>query len=72
MGSAIEKRWSASELEARPTISSNQFDNLKVDLGELRVWLSRMTVADGMPYNNQITVELLLNGRWSTFQQYKG
>ena len=68
---ANAKVWTLSELRARPTLSASQFDNLKVDLGEMRVWLSRMTVADGMPYNNQVTVEILLDGRWCTFQQYE-
>ena len=69
---ATAKVWSLTELRSRPTISAGQFDNLKIDLGELRVWLSRMTMADGAPYNNQVTVELLLDGRWCIFQQYEG
>ena len=53
-----------SYLESLPTIHSGHFDNLKVDTGSLRVWLSRCGVADGMPYDNQVTIEHLKNGRW--------
>lgn len=66
------KYWLAADLEDRETIHHGQFDNLKIDTGELRVWLSRMTVADGMPYDNQVTVEFLRNGRWEIVEQYEG
>lgn len=51
------------------TIHSGQYDNLKYDDGEFRVWVSRMTVDDGMEYNRQVTVEKLVNGRWETEQE---
>ncbi len=31
-----------------------------------RVWLSRMTIEDGQPYNNQVTIEHLTDTPYST------
>lgn len=66
------KYYSASSLRRRPTLSQGQFSNLKIDDGKHRIWLSRMTVADGMPYNNAIEVEALLDGVWTSVAQYPG
>ena len=57
-------------LEKLPTLHSGHFDNLKIKEGDVQVWLSRMTVADGMPYDNQVTVEKLVNGVWTTVDEY--
>lgn len=65
-------RPSAAELRRLPTISESQTDNLKIDNGRFRAWLSRMTTADGMPYNNQVTIEELQAGRWVTVEEYEG
>ena len=65
-------RYDATDLEAMPTLSTGQSDNLKVDDGTERVWLSRCTVADGEPYNNRITHEHLRNGRWEEGESYPG
>ena len=67
-----------------PTLTQGQTDDLKVHNWksrgrQLRVWLSRMTVEDGMPYNNQVTVEQYLPGNgkknwgwgWNTVYQYQ-
>ena len=64
--------YSAAELEAMPTLATSQADSLKVDTGDTRVWLSRCTVADGEPYNNKVTVEILKNGRWIIHDTYQG
>ena len=53
------------------TIESGHFDNLKHDDGKTRIWLSRMTVEDGMPYNNQVTVEKKKKGDWKKVDEYK-
>lgn len=66
------KHYRASSLRKLPTLATGQADNLKVDDGEIRVWLSRMTKADGMPYNGQVTVERLTDGRWITEEEYRG
>lgn len=41
-----------------PTIRQGQTDDLIYESQTKRVWRSRMTVADGMPYDDQITVEV--------------
>jgi hypothetical protein len=65
-------RYTAAELRDLPTLSQGQADDLKVQDGKIRVWLSRMTVEDGMPYDDQITIEQLVNGRWITIEEYPG
>ena len=65
------RRYTLAELEAMPTLSTGHTDDLKVDTGRTRVWLSRCTVADGEPYNNKVAIERLKGGRWvetSTYQ----
>lgn len=57
-------------LESLPTIARGQADDLKIESPLSRVWLSRMTVDDGMEYNNQVTEETLyapkyINGQWT-------
>ena len=66
------KRYTFKELDDMPTIHSGQYDNMKIDTGTTRVWLSRMSVEDGMPYNNQVVVEILEAGRWVTAEEYEG
>jgi hypothetical protein len=66
------RKYSARQLRKLPTISQGQFSNLKIDDGKHRIWLSRMTKADGMPYNNAIEVEALLDGVWTSVAQYLG
>jgi len=58
-------------LQEKETILSSQFDDLKFDHDGMRVWLSRMTVDDGMSYNNQVTIEELHDGVWTTKNQYE-
>ena len=72
-----ENMWyTLGELEDMPIITEGHTDDLKVEemiYGvKVRVWLSRMTVADGMPYDNQVTVEYLDADEWCwrTFDKY--
>lgn len=65
-------RYTAAELERKRTLSTGQCDDLKIDTGKRRVWLSRCTRADGEPYNDKVTVEKLVNGRWVTDEEYPG
>lgn len=62
-----------SELESLPTLSQGQADDLKIDDGNTRVWLSRMSVEDGMPYNNQVFIEELnhAKGCWEVVKTYQ-
>ena len=63
--------YTLDELEGNPTLCVGQADNLKIDTGTLRVWLSRCTVEDGEPYNNKVTIERLHNGSWYTWNTYQ-
>ena len=62
-----------SELESLPTLSQGQADDLKIDDGNTRVWLSRMSIEDGMPYNNQVSIEELnyAKGCWEVVKTYQ-
>ena len=68
----VGKRYTASELEGMATIGTSQWADLKVDAGDSRVWLSRMKRIDGVAYENQVIVEVLVNGTWQTIETYKG
>lgn len=65
-------RYDASDLRSMPTLCVGQADDLKVDDGSTRVWLSRCGVADGLPSDNLVTVENLVDGRWVTAEVYNG
>lgn len=66
-------KYTLSQLETLPTIRQGHTDDLKIETPTLRVWLSRLTVEDGMPYNNQVTVEEYVESRrgWMTFASYE-
>jgi NAD(P)H-flavin reductase len=64
-------KYSLQELENRPTLRVGQYANLKVDNSKRRVWLSRMSVEDGEPFNNKVTVERLIEGRWIEVESYE-
>lgn len=66
------KRYTADELRNLPTLATGQADDLKVDTGDTRVWLCRCGVADGMPYENAISVESLVDGQWVDVEMYRG
>jgi hypothetical protein len=63
--------YSLEELESLPTLTEGHMDDLKVDDGEYRVWLSRMTKADGAPYDHRVTIEKLMDGKWTTIETYE-
>ena len=74
----FKERYTLEELEAMPTSHQGQADNLKYEetngKEKVRVWLSRLTVEDGMEYNNQVTVEEYTeaNGwKWKTIDEYE-
>ena len=62
--------YTAEELQALPTLATGQADSLKIDSDGIRVWLCRCGLDDGMPYDNQVTVERLAAGRWITVETY--
>ena len=47
-------------------------NDLKIDTGNSRIWLSRLTTLDGMPYDNQITIEVMRAGKWVIVDTYAG
>lgn len=68
----MKQRFTLKELKAMPTISNGDSDDLKLDQDGVRVWLSRLDTSDGMPYNNQVTVEKNNgNGRMITIDEYE-
>jgi len=62
------KMHTVQELEAFPTISRAQCDDLKIETPTERVWLSRMTPDDGEIF--QIHHESLIDGRWVVTSEY--
>ena len=64
------KKYTLRELQAMETISQGHTDDLKIKTEDTKVWLSRMTVEDGMPYDNMVTVEKLIDGRWEVIEEY--
>ena len=67
-------KYTAKALTKLPTLSQGQTCDLKIDTGTTRVWLSRCDTLSGMPYDNQVTVELFLPGdsKWRTVDTYSG
>ena len=63
--------WTLEELRALPTLCTGQADDLKIDQGERRVWLSRCGVEDGEPFENKLTVEQYVDGRWQDVAIYE-
>ena len=69
-------RYKLRDLNDLPTLRSGHFDNLKIEeedeQGKFRVWLSRCSVEDGMPFDNAITVERQIGGVWQNTEMYAG
>lgn len=62
-----------STISKLPTLSQGHTDDLKIATPSRRVWLSRLTREDGMPYDNQVTEEVFNKhtGQWVTMRQYE-
>lgn len=77
MGRILEQ-YSADELRTMPVLSENHTDNLHFEeydhegFDGVRYWVCRCGVADGMPYNDMVTIEVLQDGRWVEFDSYPG
>lgn len=63
--------YTLKELKKLPTLSIGQAEDLKIERGNTRVWLSRCKKEDGEPYTHKVTVERYINGRWVTLKRYK-
>ena len=65
--------YTFDELEELPTLSEGYVDNMKIDEGDVRWWLSRCGIFDGEPYENTVTVEALTaDGQWRDAFRYDG
>lgn len=64
-------KYSLYELERMDTIYSGKFADMKLDNGEERVWLSRMTKEEGAKCNNKVTVEVFKGGIWTCVDEYE-
>ena len=63
--------YTLAELEAMPTLTVGQADDLKIDSGTIRIWLSRCTVEDGEPCNNKVTIEEYDGNQWEEVGWYE-
>jgi hypothetical protein len=64
-----------AEWQTRPTIHAGQFDDLKFENAQFRVWVSRMTLADydgdGAAHAaDRLCVEQLVDGAWLRLDRY--
>lgn len=66
----MSARYTLAELENLPTLSTGHTDNLKISEPGRKVWLARIGIADGMPYDHEVTVERLIDGVWTTTETY--
>ena len=56
----IPDRLALKKLRGLKTLEQGHDSDLKIQNEFLRIWLSRLTVEDGQPYDNQVVVEMLL------------
>jgi len=63
--------YSLQELNKMDTIMEGHSEDLKYDKKHIRIWLSRMTIEDGMTYNNEVSVEVRVNDQWSIVDTYE-
>ena len=67
----IKATYTLSHLAGLPTLCTGQADDLKIDTGNQRVWLSRCGLDDGMQFENTVTIEFLIDGKWEQMHQYQ-
>lgn len=60
------------ELEALPVLCQGQADDLHIDTGDIRIWLSRCSIEDGEPFVHTVHVELEQDGSWINAGSYDG
>jgi len=73
MPAKFRKRYTLAELQDMPTLAQGHFDNLKINCEKFRLWFSRLTMADGQPYDHQVSVERYdpRAGAWIVVFQYE-
>jgi hypothetical protein len=60
MSNALDGKYlelTLEELEELEPIAQGQADDLLIEDGDTRVWLSRCGVEDGEPFDNAVTIE---------------
>jgi hypothetical protein len=57
----------------KKVIEQGHTDDLIKSTPTSRIWISRLTIADGMPYDNQVTEEKYNThkGKWETVKVYE-
>lgn len=63
--------YTLKELNNMPTLQKGFTCNLKIEGFHTRIWLSRCSVLDGEPYDNKVTIEQLIRGKWETTTTYQ-
>lgn len=64
MHALYQEKWTVNELSNMATIYVGAHSDLKFETTTVRVWLSRLTVSDGEPYDNKVMIERLIDNRW--------
>ena len=59
-------KYTSRYLLNKKIISSSQFDDLVIEKKNIRIWKSRMTIEDGMKWNDTITIEFYNGNAWIT------
>jgi len=67
-------RYTTTELEEHPVLSQGQADDLHIEENGRRYWLCRVSIEDGVPFDNMVTVERYdeRTGRWEEELIYDG
>ena len=62
-----------AELHNCPSLCQTQTSDLRIDTGDFRIWTSRMTLADGEPYERTVYAEFYSEDfRWNDLGHYDG
>ena len=66
-------RPDARDLEELPVLCQGLADDLHYEQDGVRFWLSRTGLADGEPFDNTVTIEVLWSDRrWHEYVVYDG
>lgn len=64
--------YTTAELKAMPVIEQGWTDNLHYHADGVKYWLARGDRTSGHPFDNTVTIERLVDGRWITVCEYNG
>lgn len=65
-------RLSTEQLVSMDSIQNGHNADLKIDDGQVRVWLSRLSKEDGDPFDNTVYIERYSEGKWVLSEYYDG